>query len=167
MSRCAPHVSSQEHSLVYKMNCHRERRKQQAPDVLNISCTIHTTLSNNNCTAPRCDRQTDTVFTVLTKIDTRVDSTGKDSGDTEAQLKTSRVATGKYLYQTRESPQKWKNSKKKKFKQGKMTKNEKMKEEEGKNGKMGKNIKKKNEKKRNIKKHFKNFKIEKMERMNN
>ena len=41
---------------------------------------------------------------MLTKIDTRVDSTGKDSGDTEALLKTSRVATGKLSYQTRESP---------------------------------------------------------------
>ena len=91
-------------SCTNKMNCHRERRKQQAPDVLNNSCTIHTALRNNNCTAPRCVRQTYTVHTVLTKNNTRVDSTGKDSRDTKAQLKTSRVATGKYLYQTRESP---------------------------------------------------------------
>ena len=110
----APCLKSRTHSLVHKMNCHKETRKQQAPDVLNNSCTIHSALSNNNnCTAPRCVRQTYTVHTVLTKNN----STGKDSGDTKAQLDTSRVATGKYSHQTRESPQKnekLKNEKKKK-----------------------------------------------------
>ena len=58
--------------------------KHQAPDVLHNSCTIHTALSNDNRTASRCVRQTYTVHTVLTKNNTRVDSTGKDSGVTEA-----------------------------------------------------------------------------------
>ena len=62
----------------------QKRGKQQAPDVLNNSCTIHTALSNNNRTAPRCGRQTYTVHTVLTKDSARVDSTGKVSGDTKA-----------------------------------------------------------------------------------
>ena len=45
---------------------------------------IHTALSNNNRTAPRCVRQTYAVLTVLTKNNTRVDSTEKGSGETEA-----------------------------------------------------------------------------------
>ena len=89
----APCLKSRTHSLVYKMNCLRERGKQQAPDVLNNSCAINTALSNNNGTAPRSVRQTYTVHTVWTKIKTRVDSTGKDSGHTKAQLTTSRVVS--------------------------------------------------------------------------
>ena len=91
-------MSQLENSLVYKMNCHKDIPKQQALDVLNISCTIQTALSINNCTAPRCDRQTYTVDAVLTKIDTRVDSTGKVLETLKLRLIASRVATGKYLY---------------------------------------------------------------------
>ena len=56
LSRCARRVSSQEHT-VSCTRCHKERGKQQAPDVLNNSCTIHASPNNNNCTAPRCDGQ--------------------------------------------------------------------------------------------------------------
>ena len=89
----------------------------------NNSFTIHTALSNNNRTAPRFVRQTCTVHTVLTKNTTRVNSTGEDSGVTEAELKTSRVSTRGNSYQTLETPQK-----KEKLTNGKKRqKNEKMK----------------------------------------
>ena len=104
MSRCERHVSSRTHSIVYKMNCHKERGKQQAPDVLNNSCRIHTVLNNNNCTAPRSVRQTHTIHAVLTKTTHVWTQLERILETLKHSLKTSRVATGKYSYQSRESP---------------------------------------------------------------
>ena len=42
-------------------------KRKTTSTVLNNSCTIHTVLNNNNCTGPRCVRQTHTVLAVLTK----------------------------------------------------------------------------------------------------
>ena len=68
-------------------SCEQDELSQGKENTKHLMCRTtpaqYTVLSNNDRTAPRCVRQTYTSHTVLTKNNTRVDSTGKDSGVTK------------------------------------------------------------------------------------
>ena len=70
----------------------QQRKKQQAPDVPENSRTVHAVLSNN-CSTPHWVGQNVHSSHCVDQNSTLVDLTGKESDDTKAKLKTSRVVT--------------------------------------------------------------------------